>query len=178
MHVLSGQAQPSDKDLLQDFIEMLNTITCCRKEKSYNRRLYHLSVVVMDLAFAAESHHKRRRVASDLDRPITSPLADPGQVLQHRARSHTVSTLNSSNSHTASGIAEFEDRSFDCARLSESDDSFALVDTMAHMDAWAQEPVDELGLKIGSGLKGVFENFDHLDYSLESLGDVSGRLRV
>lgn len=76
VHILSGQAQHSDKDLFQEFIEMLNTITDCREGKSYNRRLYQLSVVVMDLAIAAEFHHKRRRVSSDLSDRQLAPCPD------------------------------------------------------------------------------------------------------
>lgn len=178
VHILSGQAQLSDKDLLQEFIDMLNTITDCREGKSYSRRLYQLSVVVMDLAIAAESHHKRRRIASDLERPTASPLSGSSHTILHRARSHTIPPLNSNNSHTTSEMADIEDRSFDGAGFPEPDDLFALVDTTTHMDAWGQDSDNELVSNTGSCSKGLFENFDPLAFGLESLGDVSGVLRV
>ena len=170
MHILSGQAQHSDKDLLQEFIEMLKTIASCRKEKSFNRRLYQLSVIIMDLAIAVESHHKRRRVASDLEpstaSPVASPLSGSSHNLPDRARSHTILPLNSNNSHTTSEIANFEDGRFDCVGSLEPDDSLALVDMTAHMDTWGQDSVDELVSRTGSRSKRLFEDFDPLAYGL------------
>lgn len=48
-------------ELLQSFVDMLQTISDCRAEASYNRRLYQLSIVVIDMVNARKSQHKRHK---------------------------------------------------------------------------------------------------------------------
>ncbi|EAW13631.1 transcription factor sphG [Aspergillus clavatus NRRL 1] len=62
---LCGQEPTTDMDMLQEFVDLLQTITNCRAEASYTRRLYQLSAIVTDVLKARHAQHKRQKPPSD-----------------------------------------------------------------------------------------------------------------
>ena len=168
-------------DLLQGFSEMLHTITDSQEEKSYNRRLYQLSLVVIDVMTAKESQSKRRKTGSNLEQPTAVPLPQPDRTSLRIARSDTFPPSSGNYSHmtpdvhTTPDVGEFKDQSFDYAAFPDSDDSFNLMSPIVPMNGESgQSSADELNSNLGSYAKMLFGNLDSLAFSLESSGEDIG----
>ena len=174
-HILNGQGQSSDMDLLQDFSGMLNIITDSQEEKSYNRRLYQLSLVVIDVMSAKESQYKRRKKGSNLEQQTAVLLPQPDHTSLRIARSDTFPPSNSNYSHitpdlhTTPDVREAKDQSLDYAAFPDSDDSFNLVDPIVPMNSESgQSSADELNSNLGSYANMLLGNIESLSYGLES----------
>jgi len=151
---------------------MLHIITDSREEKSYNRRLYQLSLIVMDVATAEEPQYKRRKVEpkSNPERPTTAPLPPSDRDSLHI---DAFPPSNGNYNHTTPDVLEVEVQGFDL--FPDLDDSFSLADPIATMNgASRQSSADELVPNMGSYAQGLFEHFDsHHHHQEKTL--VSGR---
>ena len=166
-HVLSGQGQSVDIDLLQDFIGMLHVITDSRQERSYNRRLYRFLLIVLDLMSTNEYQHKRRKMQSKVQRSTARPLPQSDYTSPQVATSDIFTPFNGNTSPIpiTPQILEAEDQNFECA-------TFPLFSSMAPMDSeWAQSSSDDTMLNIANhvkGLEGLSGRLDSLAYGLPS----------
>ncbi|KAK3317267.1 putative fungal-specific transcription factor [Cercophora scortea] len=59
--IISSHDPNQDMQMLWEFVEMLQTITDSRAEASYSRRLYQLSMIIINLVNAGKRGHKRQR---------------------------------------------------------------------------------------------------------------------
>ena len=168
-HILSGQGQSSDMDLLQEFSGMLHVITSSRDEKSYNRRLYQLTLVTIDVMTAKESQYKRRRVGLNLERPTAIRLPSSDRTALRITTSDAFPSSNSNHSHSTPAALEDKDQNFDYAGFLDSDDPFSFVKSIVPMNSGSgQSSAHETNPNMGSYAKALFEDFDSLGYSLES----------
>ncbi|KAI5868188.1 hypothetical protein GGS23DRAFT_544457 [Durotheca rogersii] len=73
-NVVAEQGHDSDADLLQSFAEMLHNVTDLRDEGCYNRRLYEVSTILVDVITSLRTQRKRRRTQqSSPPSSLTSP---------------------------------------------------------------------------------------------------------
>lgn len=98
--------------MLQEFVEMLQTITDCRAEASYNRRLYQLSLIVTDVVKARRTQHKRPK-------PTSEGPTDPYLM------SELLSPATTGYSYMNSEVQETYDSRFDGGVFQDPDGSFA-----------------------------------------------------
>jgi hypothetical protein len=101
--------------MLQEFVEMLQTITDCRAEASYNRRLYQLSLIVTDVIKARKTQYKRQKPTSE---GPTNPY------LMSELLSPPTSGYNCMNSE----VQETYDSRFDGVVFQDPDCTFASMD--------------------------------------------------
>ncbi|GAB1203838.1 hypothetical protein APSETT445_002478 [Aspergillus pseudonomiae] len=110
--IICGQGSNCDIDMLQEFVEMLQTITDCRAEASYNRRLYQLSLIVTDVIKARQAQNKRQKSTSE--GPTNAYLM-----------SELLSPPTSGYNYVNSEIQETYDSRFHGAVFQDPDSSFA-----------------------------------------------------
>ncbi|KAK2743553.1 hypothetical protein FQN57_004851 [Myotisia sp. PD_48] len=175
--ILSDQGQNSDTELLQDFIEMLRVVTDSREGKSYNRRLYQMSLIIIDLSAATKVQHKRRKTESDIEQlrtvvsqlPVescnrTSPV-DNTQMIE-------ISSPSDSYNRVRLGVLEPENQGFDSTAFLDFEvDSFALMAPLESNTCELAVPTsaDELVSNMGSYTAGLFGDLSSIACTLGSL---------
>jgi len=137
--------------MLQEFVEMLQTITDCRGEMSYNRRLYQLLLIVTDVINARETQHKRQKSNSE----------EPTNVY---SISELLSPPASSYNYMNSDVRETDDSGFDSAAFQDPDDSFAFMSPINSTTGELARSPDEFLPHLGSYAKTApgNENFNSL----------------
>lgn len=172
VHILSGQGQDSDTDLLRNFIEMLQTITDSREGESYNKRLCHMSLILMDVIAATSTQCKRRKKGLILERSTAtqSPIPDR-RISIHSPTLDTYSLpYSSSNSQMSPLVPESDYQTSGGHVLQEWDgslvfpewdDPLALMTPISARNGdFSQSSADELVSTMEHYAKGLFENLE------------------
>ena len=162
--VLYGQGIKSDMEMLQDFVEMLQIITNCRGEKSYNSRLYQMILIAMDVMNTKKTQHKRRK--SNYGRPANAQLSQSDQASLYSSLSDLLSPPTSSSGGMNANVREAEDQGFDMFQ-----DPGNLMRAINSANAESNRSSDEFLPHMGSYAKEVPENLNSLAYNLERLQD-------
>ncbi|RHZ55810.1 transcription factor sphG [Aspergillus thermomutatus] len=156
--ILCGQGSNGDVDMLQEFVEMLQTITDSRAEASYNRRLYQLSLIVTDVIKARKTQHKRQKPASE--GPTNAYLM-----------SELLSPPTSGYSYMDSEVPETYDSRFDSTVFQDPDSAFASISPITSTTGELARGPDEFLPHLRSYGKTApgSENFNSL--AMEALGE-------
>ncbi|KAI2465874.1 fungal-specific transcription factor domain-containing protein [Annulohypoxylon bovei var. microspora] len=159
-HVLAiGEEQDSlDVELLQSFVEMVESITDLQEENSYNRRLCEASSILMDVVAARNIQRKRRKTHHHSSQSVllssstsprrtrrASPFTPSSDVQAHYNENNTSPQIRNSQGTSSVGSSNFD------PLLSPTDSGGCAGDQLATL--------------IGSLGKGPFETFDLLGYS-------------
>lgn len=117
--------------MLHEFVEMLQVVSDCRSETSYNRRLYQLSLIVTDVTNARKAQHKRQKFNSETltDVCSISELPSPSTYVYN---------------DPDSGIRETDDSGFDSAGFQTPDNYFAFMSPRASTIGEAARSPDAL----------------------------------
>lgn len=144
--------------MLQEFVEMLQTITDCRAEASYNRRLYQLSLIVTDVVKARRTQHKRPK-------PTSEGPTDPYLM------SELLSPATTGYSYMNSEVQETYDSRFDGGVFQDPDGSFAPMSSITSTSGELARGSDEFLSQLRSYGKSApgNEHFDSL--AMEALGE-------
>ncbi|KAH1341134.1 hypothetical protein KXW98_008551 [Aspergillus fumigatus] len=156
--ILCGRGTNRDIDMLQEFVEMLQTITDCRAEASYNRRLYQLSLIVTDVVKARRTQHKRPK-------PTSEGPTDPYLM------SELLSPATTGYSYMNSEVQETYDSRFDGGVFQDPDGSFAPMSSITSTSGELARGSDEFLSQLRSYGKSApgNEHFDSL--AMEALGE-------
>lgn len=81
IHIMTGQGDKSDVDMLRLYVEMLQSMTASRSRGTFVRRLYELSLIMLDLVNAVQetppglspTSHWQSRLAKPRCRPMSMP---------------------------------------------------------------------------------------------------------
>ncbi|KAL8945378.1 MAG: hypothetical protein Q9211_000087 [Gyalolechia sp. 1 TL-2023] len=90
-HVVSGRGDDSDLQLLQSFVDMLQTITESREEMAHNTRLHDFSLVLLSVVNATQSQVRNRQkgpqpsLTSSKCSVSTLPTPGSGTSLHHHS---------------------------------------------------------------------------------------------
>ncbi|KAI1209353.1 uncharacterized protein F4807DRAFT_91319 [Annulohypoxylon truncatum] len=160
--ILNGDEEQdsSDVELLQSFVEMLQIITELQEENSYNRRLYEVSSILMEVVSARKTQSKRRKMHHT---PPSSTLlsCSASSTRTRRASPYTPSPDTMHAHYNENNTSpQLQNNSQDTSNIASS--SFDSLMSPADSGGCAE---DQLATLIGSLGKGPFENFDLLDYS-------------
>ena len=156
--ILGGQGSNWDIDMLQEFVEMLQTITDCRAEASYNRRLYQLSLIVSDVIKARKTQHKRQKPTSE---GPTNPYL----------MSELLSPPTSGYSCMTSEVQETYDSRFDSAVFQDPDGSFASMDPIPSASGELARGSDSFLPQLRSYAKTAPGNENFNSLAMEALGE-------
>jgi hypothetical protein len=144
--------------MLQEFVEMLQTITDCRAEASYNRRLYQLSLIVTDVVKARKSQHKRQK-------PTSEGPTDPYLM------SELLSPPTSGYGYMNSEVQETYDSRFDGAVFQDPDGSFAPMGPITSTSGELSRGSDEFLAQLRSYGKTAPGNENFNSLAMEALGE-------
>lgn len=144
--------------MLQEFVEMLQTITDSRAETSYNRRLYQLSLIVTDVIKARDTQHKRQKPTSQ---------GSTNAYLMSELLSPQTSGYNYMNSE----VPETFDSRFHGAVFPDPDSSFASMSPITSASGELARGPEELlpQLRSYAQMTPEDENFNPL--AIEALGE-------
>ncbi|GIK04030.1 hypothetical protein Aspvir_008105 [Aspergillus viridinutans] len=156
--IVCGQASSWDIDLLQEFVEMLQTITDCRAEASYNRRLYQLSLIVTDVIEARKTQHKRQKPTSE---GPTNPYL----------MSELPSPPTSGYNYMDSEAHETYDSPFDGVVFQDPDGSFASMGPITSTSGELARGSDEFLPQLRSFAKTAPGNENFNSLAMEALGE-------
>ncbi|GFG11600.1 hypothetical protein IFM5058_05520 [Aspergillus udagawae] len=156
--ILCGRGSNRDIDMLQEFVEMLQTITDCRAEASYNRRLYQLSLIVTDVVKARKSQHKRQK-------PTSEGPTDPYLM------SELLSPPTSGYGYMNSEVQETYDSRFDGAVFQDPDGSFAPMGPITSTSGELSRGSDEFLAQLRSYGKSAPGNENFNSLAMEALGE-------
>ncbi|GFF34800.1 hypothetical protein IFM58399_03997 [Aspergillus lentulus] len=156
--ILGGQGSNWDIDMLQEFVEMLQTITDCRAEASYNRRLYQLSLIVTDVIKARKTQHKRQKPTSE---GPTNPYLMP----------ELLSPPTSGYGCMTSDVQETYDSRFDSAVFQDPDGSFASMDPIPSASGELARGSDSFLPQLRSYAKTAPGNENFNSLAMEALGE-------
>ncbi|KAE8160103.1 putative fungal-specific transcription factor [Aspergillus tamarii] len=156
--ILCGQGSRCDNNMLQEFVEMLQTITDSRAETSYNRRLYQLSLIVTDVIKARDTQHKRQKPTSQ---------GSTNAYLMSELLSPQTSGYNYMNSE----VPETFDSRFHGAVFPDPDSSFASMSPITSASGELARGPEELlpQLRSYAQMTPEDENFNPL--AIEALGE-------
>lgn len=144
--------------MLQEFVEMLQTITDCRAEASYNRRLYQLSLIVTDVVKARRTQHKRPK-------PTSEGPTDPYLM------SELLSPATTGYSYMNSEVQGTYDSRFDGGVFQDPDGSFAPMSSITSTSGELARGSDEFLSQLRSYGKSAPRN-EHFDsLAMEALGE-------
>jgi hypothetical protein len=145
--------------MLQEFVEMLQTITDCRAEASYNRRLYQLSLIVTDVIKARKTQHKRQKPTSE---GPTNPYL----------MSELLSPPTSGYSCMTSEVQDTYDSRFDGAVFQDPDgSSFASMDPIPSTSGELARGSDSFLPQLRSYAKTAPGNENFNSLAMEALGE-------
>lgn len=113
LSILSSKDSKPDLTMIQDYVDMLETITDSRADLSYNRRLYQLSVIVKDVTSARNTQHKRQK---------PSPESTTNTYI-----TDLLSPLGSRYSYMGSKAQEIGNSGFDSSVFQDLDTSFTFL---------------------------------------------------
>lgn len=144
--------------MLQEYVEMLKTITDRRAEASHNRRLYRLSHIVTDVVNTRRSQHKRQK--SSPERPASIYPA-----------SEILSPLTSGYRYTNSEPQENANSCFDSSIFPGADSSFRFMSPINTATGEIAREPDEFMPQLGSYAKVAPENENFSPLAMESFRD-------
>ena len=157
--------------MLQDFIKILQLATDGRGEKSYNSRLYQMSLILMDVIAAQRMRNKRRKTESNLE----PPTVQSDHNSQDQSVSDMLSPPASSCSYMGSEVRKGkDDHGFESATFQDSEELFAFLSPIGSRNCELTGISDEYAQNIGSYAQGQSENLSSLFYGSELLNDLGG----
>jgi hypothetical protein len=124
--ILSNKDYKSNPSMLQEYIDMLEAITDSRADRSYNRRLYQLSVIVKDVANARKTQHKRQKPS-------------PESTTKTYSITDLLSPLGSHYGYMGPEIQEIGNSGFESSVFQDMDTSFAFLTPLNSTNG--QEPL-------------------------------------
>jgi hypothetical protein len=148
--------------MLQEFIEMLETITDSRGESPFNRRLYQLSLIVTDVINTRKSQHKRQKPNSE------------GPTNAYSI-SELLSPPSGSYNYTNSDVRETDDSDFDSAVFQVPDNSFAFMSPINSTTGEVARSPDEFLPHLGSYATTAPGNEDFNSLAMEFLREFGVR---
>lgn len=154
--------------MLQDFIEMLQIVTDCRGEKSYNKRLYQMTLIAIDVIKTKKNQHKRRKL--NFEGPANGQMLQSDHASLYTSLSDLLSPPASSSGDMSADVREAEDQGFD---MFQDPDNFMRAINSANGEF--NRSSDEILPHMGSYAKAVPENLNSLAYNLEFLKDFGVR---
>ncbi|EZF09659.1 hypothetical protein H112_08948 [Trichophyton rubrum D6] len=143
--------------MLQEYVEMLKTITDRRAESSHNRRLYWLSHIITDVVNTRRSQHKRQK--SGPERPAS--IYPESEILSPPTGGYR---------YTNSESQENANSCFDSAIFPGADSSFRFMSPINTATGEIAREPDEFMPHLGSYAKAALENEN---FSLLAHGIVS-----
>ncbi|KAJ6099640.1 hypothetical protein N7467_001175 [Penicillium canescens] len=135
--ILSNKDSKSDLSMLQEYVDMLETITDSRADKSYNRRLYQLSVIVKDVTSARKTQHKRQKPS-------------PESTTNTYSITDLLSPLGSRYSYMGSELQEIGNSGFDSSVFQDLDTSFTFLSPLNSTTEQPAPGPDGFMLHLGS----------------------------
>ncbi|KAE8404069.1 putative fungal-specific transcription factor [Aspergillus pseudonomiae] len=156
--IICGRGSNCDIDMLQEFVEMLQTITDFRAEASYNRRLYQLSLIVTDVIKARQAQNKRQKSTSE--GPTNAYLM-----------SELLSPPTSGYNYVNSEIQETYDSRFHGAVFQDPDSSFASMSPINSTSGELAQGSDEFLPQLRSYAKTAPGNESFNSLAMEALGE-------
>ncbi|KAE8551010.1 hypothetical protein EYB25_007242 [Talaromyces marneffei] len=124
-YILCGRGRNSDIDMLKDFVEMLQTN--CRRNVSYNRQLYQMSRIVIDVITTQNTQPQNKRQKSALETPTSGQLRQSDHASLYDSTSDLFSLPITGLGHLHSDVREAEAQGFGSAVFQDPVNSFVFM---------------------------------------------------